>query len=90
MDSSGQIIGRAKGDGTNHQLLGMKECRKRIADLIDRAKLDGGLPTEKPLDALVRMYEGSCRYHIFDHDFFFKQIAFKSRGNHSSFFYNNG
>lgn len=44
----------AKGPGTNHFLLGMSECRKRIADMVDDAKTKAGIPLSVPLDALVR------------------------------------
>ncbi|KAJ8985976.1 hypothetical protein NQ317_013859 [Molorchus minor] len=52
MDTTGRIIGSASGPGTNHHLLGMKECRKRIADLIEKSKTAAGMPTNIPLHAL--------------------------------------
>ncbi|KAJ8917876.1 hypothetical protein NQ315_010789 [Exocentrus adspersus] len=52
MNSSGAVIGSASGPATNHHLVGMKECRKRIAELIDRAKIAAEIPTSTALHAL--------------------------------------
>ncbi|KAB0794097.1 hypothetical protein PPYR_11941 [Photinus pyralis] len=51
-DSRGSILSKAKGPGTNHFLLGMKECRRRIAELVNEAKREAGLPDDVPLAAL--------------------------------------
>lgn len=42
-----------EGPGTNHHQLGMAECRKRIADMTNRAKRHAGISEETPLSALV-------------------------------------
>lgn len=52
MDSTGKILGKSRGQGTNHHLAGMTECRKRIADLINAAKQEAGLPLDKPITAV--------------------------------------
>lgn len=54
MNSAGEIVGQASGDSTNHYLLGMKECQRRIADLIDQSKKAAGIPKKTKLHALVR------------------------------------
>ncbi|KAF5291149.1 hypothetical protein FQA39_LY14391 [Lamprigera yunnana] len=52
LDSDGNILARSRGTGTNHFLLGMKECRRRIADMINVAKKEAGLSEDVPLIAL--------------------------------------
>ncbi|XP_030747540.1 N-acetyl-D-glucosamine kinase [Sitophilus oryzae] len=52
MNPQGEVIGVAKGLGTNHFLIGMDECRKRIAELVDKAKTHAGIPTDTPLAGL--------------------------------------
>lgn len=53
MNSAGTIIGQASGLGTNHHLLGMKECQRRIAELVEKSKKSAGIPKERKLNALV-------------------------------------
>ncbi|KAF5307981.1 hypothetical protein FQR65_LT06549 [Abscondita terminalis] len=52
LDSEGNVLSTVKGPGTNHFLLGMKECRRRIAELIDNAKKEAQLPEDVPLTAI--------------------------------------
>ncbi|KAF5297821.1 hypothetical protein FQR65_LT19671 [Abscondita terminalis] len=52
LDSEGNVLSTVKGPGTNHFLLGMKECRRRIAELIDNAKKEAHLPEDVPLTAI--------------------------------------
>lgn len=53
MNSDGKIIGQASGLGTNHHLLGMTECQRRIAELVEKSKKSAGIPNERKLNALV-------------------------------------
>ncbi|XP_044755629.1 N-acetyl-D-glucosamine kinase isoform X2 [Coccinella septempunctata] len=52
MDTSGNVITTFKAEGTNHHLIGMEECRKRIADLVNKAKIKAKIPLDTPLLAL--------------------------------------
>ncbi|KAK4876188.1 hypothetical protein RN001_012610 [Aquatica leii] len=52
IDSDGNILSKARGPGTNHFLLGMKECRRRIAELVDDAKKEAELSEDIPLTAI--------------------------------------
>ncbi|KAK5645042.1 hypothetical protein RI129_006342 [Pyrocoelia pectoralis] len=52
LDSDGNILAKAKGSGTNHFLLGMTECRRRIAEFVNEAKREAGLPEDVPLTAI--------------------------------------
>ncbi|CAH1185509.1 unnamed protein product [Phyllotreta striolata] len=52
MDSSGKILGKSRGAGTNHHLSGMKECRRRLAELINAAKIEARIPLDQPLTAV--------------------------------------
>ncbi|RZC18405.1 N-acetyl-D-glucosamine kinase, partial [Asbolus verrucosus] len=52
MDSSGNILATSHGPGTNHHLTGMVECQKRIADMVNSAKLKAKMAYHQPLDSL--------------------------------------
>ncbi|XP_057652178.1 N-acetyl-D-glucosamine kinase [Diorhabda carinulata] len=52
MDSSGKIIGQAKGPSTNPYQQGLEECQKRLAQLIKEAKNQAGISPETKLNAL--------------------------------------
>ncbi|CAH1997377.1 unnamed protein product [Acanthoscelides obtectus] len=52
MDTKGNIIGAARGPGSNHFQLGIAACCTRIVELTDLAKKDAGLGTDTCLKAL--------------------------------------
>ncbi|XP_044266769.1 N-acetyl-D-glucosamine kinase isoform X1 [Tribolium madens] len=52
LDSSGTVLASAPGPGTNHHLTGSAECQKRIADMVNSAKLKAKMGFHQPLDAL--------------------------------------
>lgn len=52
LNPQGQVVGTAKGAGTNHYLIGMRECRTRIAELVNRAKEQAGISLDTPIAAL--------------------------------------
>jgi len=51
-DESGQSVGATSGLGTNHWGIGIPECARRIADMVERAKEEAGIPKETPLTSL--------------------------------------
>lgn len=61
MNPEGKILSSASGPGTNHYLIGMDECRRRIADLVNKAKEKAGIPLDTPILALV---SGSFIYNF--------------------------
>ncbi|XP_017780828.1 PREDICTED: N-acetyl-D-glucosamine kinase [Nicrophorus vespilloides] len=52
LNSEGKIIAKGNGPGTNHFLLSMEECWKRIAQMVEDTKLAAGIPKGTPLKAL--------------------------------------
>ncbi|KAJ3644380.1 hypothetical protein Zmor_027045 [Zophobas morio] len=52
LDSNGNVLGTATGPGTNHHLIGMEECQKRIADMVNAVKLKLKMGFHQPFDAL--------------------------------------
>lgn len=52
MNSQGKVVAVAKGPGTNHHLIGMEECRKRIACLINLGKEQAGIGLDTPVGAI--------------------------------------
>lgn len=52
LDTSGNVVTTVKSQGTNHHLIGMEECRKRIANLVNMAKKEAGISLDTPLLAL--------------------------------------
>ncbi|XP_041985513.1 uncharacterized protein LOC121737846 [Aricia agestis] len=51
-DETGNVVGRARGPGTNHWILGIEGCADRIIAMLREAKEDAGLPGDVPLDSL--------------------------------------
>ncbi|XP_028158310.1 uncharacterized protein LOC114351337 [Ostrinia furnacalis] len=51
-DGTGQVLGTASGPGTNHWTLGIEGCANRIVAMLKAAKINAGLPVDKPLDSL--------------------------------------
>ncbi|KAK9881738.1 hypothetical protein WA026_017260 [Henosepilachna vigintioctopunctata] len=52
LDESGNVLATGKSEGTNHHLIGMDECRKRIAEMVNQAKKDANIPPDTPILAL--------------------------------------
>ncbi|EDO42704.1 predicted protein [Nematostella vectensis] len=51
-DSNGKIVGRSEGEGTNHWLVGMDICLKRINSMVMAAKENAGIDVMTPLTSL--------------------------------------
>lgn len=51
-DESGQSVGSTSGLGTNHWGIGIPECARRIADMVERAKEEAGISKDTPLTSL--------------------------------------
>lgn len=81
--SDGKVISRVEGPSTNHYQLGMTECRKRIAEMTNRAKREAGIPEDTPLSALVRYDKHSSESVSIEHDC---TILFKKNGISKGFF----
>jgi len=54
----GEVLVQVDGPGTNHWLLGMEECQKRINEMVKEAKGKAKLPLQKPLSALGMSLSG--------------------------------
>ncbi|XP_018009475.1 N-acetyl-D-glucosamine kinase [Hyalella azteca] len=52
MDSSGRSLVQYVGPSTNHYATGMEECARRLAELVDVALKEAGLPPNTSLKAL--------------------------------------
>lgn len=59
VDSSGNILGEAEGEGTNQWLIGLDECCKRIEELTRKAKIAAGLQPDAPLKSLGLSLSGA-------------------------------
>ncbi|XP_068155015.1 N-acetyl-D-glucosamine kinase [Drosophila tropicalis] len=51
-DESGESVGSTSGLGTNHWGIGIAECARRIADMVERAKEEANIPKDTPLTSL--------------------------------------
>ncbi|VVC90036.1 unnamed protein product [Leptidea sinapis] len=51
-DENFRVIGRSKGPGTNHWIMGIDECADRILKMLDAAKDDAAIPRDMPLYSL--------------------------------------
>ncbi|CAG4961418.1 unnamed protein product [Parnassius apollo] len=51
-DRNGEVLGQAKGPGTNHWALGVEKCAQRIISMLHAAKENAGIPVDVPLDSL--------------------------------------
>ncbi|CAK1541164.1 unnamed protein product [Leptosia nina] len=51
-DETGKVVSRSKGLGTNHWILGIEECAKRIIQMVHTAKDEADIPRDRPLDSL--------------------------------------
>ncbi|GFG31290.1 hypothetical protein Cfor_12855 [Coptotermes formosanus] len=54
----GEKLVQVAGPGTNHWILGMEECQKRINNMVEQAKYEAKLPLQKPLNALGMSLSG--------------------------------
>ncbi|XP_034484534.1 N-acetyl-D-glucosamine kinase [Drosophila innubila] len=51
-DESGESVGTTSGLGTNHWGIGIPECARRIADMVERCKEEAKIPMDTPLASL--------------------------------------
>lgn len=51
-DAKGTRLVELSGPNTNHWAIGMEECQRRIADMVNDAKTQAGMPLSQPLAAL--------------------------------------
>ncbi|KAL4711591.1 hypothetical protein ACJJTC_003608 [Scirpophaga incertulas] len=51
-DSTGKVLGTARGLGTNHWILGIDVCANRILQMVREGKENAGIPLDHPLDSL--------------------------------------
>lgn len=51
-NEEGQVVGSARGPGTNHWALGIDECAKRVINMVQLAKQNAGIPLDQPLNSL--------------------------------------
>lgn len=51
-DEKGECCATTTGLGTNHWIVGKAECARRIADMVERAKTEAGIPQETRLASL--------------------------------------
>lgn len=59
LNSQGEVVGQGKGPASNHLLVGMDECRKRIVDMVNSVKQTIGMPEDAPLKSLG-LYLSGC------------------------------
>lgn len=64
-DEKGNIVSHTTGLGTNHWMVGIPECSRRIADMVQRAKEEGGIDPEFPLYALGLSLSGCEQVSVF-------------------------
>ncbi|KAJ4451032.1 hypothetical protein ANN_02468, partial [Periplaneta americana] len=57
-NGNGEMLVQVAGPGTNHWILGMEECQKRINKMVEQAKCEANLPLEKPLNSLGMSLSG--------------------------------
>ena len=51
-DETGEVVAQTTGLGTNHWMVGIPECSRRIADMVDRAKEEANIDTSCTLHTL--------------------------------------
>ncbi|XP_030369506.1 N-acetyl-D-glucosamine kinase [Scaptodrosophila lebanonensis] len=51
-NEAGEMVGTTSGLGTNHWMIGIAECARRIADMVERAKGEAGIPKDTRLISL--------------------------------------
>lgn len=52
MDDSGEILSIVSGPHSNHWIIGIAECARRLAELVDRAKEEANIPKSVQLRSL--------------------------------------
>ncbi|KFM64276.1 N-acetyl-D-glucosamine kinase, partial [Stegodyphus mimosarum] len=58
VNSLGDVICQLEGPSSNHLLVGLEECQKRIADMIERAKEEANLSNDTVLESLCLCMSG--------------------------------
>ena len=51
-EKNGDIVASISGPGTNHWMIGIPECAKRISNMVDQAKIVANIPLTLKLKAL--------------------------------------
>lgn len=51
-DETGEILAIVGGPHTNHWIVGIAECARRLAELVERAKAEANIPQTVPLKSL--------------------------------------
>lgn len=59
IDPKGNIISEAEGLSSNHWMIGLEECAKRIDQIVREAKLKAGLDVSRPIKALGLSMSGA-------------------------------
>ncbi|XP_065681811.1 N-acetyl-D-glucosamine kinase isoform X2 [Hydra vulgaris] len=59
VNQHGSIVAETEGEGTNHWLIGMEECVRRIYDMLCKCKLAAGIPESFPLISLGLSLSGA-------------------------------
>ncbi|XP_021931116.1 N-acetyl-D-glucosamine kinase isoform X2 [Zootermopsis nevadensis] len=57
-NGNGEKLVQVAGPHTNHWVLGMEECQKRINKMVEQAKYEANVPLQKPLNALGMSLSG--------------------------------
>ncbi|XP_073815514.1 N-acetylglucosamine kinase [Musca autumnalis] len=66
-DEKGECCATTTGLGTNHWHIGMAECARRLADMVERAKIDAGIPEETRLTSLGLSLSG-CEHETINRE----------------------
>lgn len=61
--ADGTIVARSEGLATNHWLIGIDECLRRLHQLVVDVKKAAGLPADLQLESLVREREPHSEGH---------------------------
>ncbi|XP_065182821.1 N-acetyl-D-glucosamine kinase-like [Sycon ciliatum] len=59
LNNDGTVLAKEEGLGTNHWLIGIEECCKRINDMITAAKRSAGLDLDQPLQSVGLSLSGA-------------------------------
>lgn len=65
-DENGETVASVSGPGTNHWQLGIPECAKRIAEMVNDAKEKANIPLSLELDSLGLSLSGCEQVRIHD------------------------
>lgn len=64
-DEGGTVVASVVGPGTNHWMLGIPECARRIANMVNDAKKEAGLGCDVKLKALGLSLSGCEQVNFF-------------------------